>query len=190
MGVAEEWQNELIARYPEDVLFLNPRRTDWNKDWDHDSPQFDEQVMWENQMLDHADLIVMYFDPNTKSPISLLELGLYADSRKLIVCCPDGYWRQGNVRIICELYNIPYYTDKQEWLAAIDKRIKPERRYTIDQVRSYVEGWLGSDSDMDSLSINQITAMLQNSLTSVADSSDGIENYVDRQEFITNANNR
>jgi len=48
----------------------------------------------------------MHFSPETKSPISLLELGLYANSDKLIVSCPAGYWRKGNVDIICERYGI------------------------------------------------------------------------------------
>ena len=48
----------------------------------------------------------MYFDPKTKSPISLLELGLFSRSDKLMVICPDGFWRKGNVDIVCEKYNI------------------------------------------------------------------------------------
>jgi hypothetical protein len=76
-------------------------------------------------MLDDSDIIVMYFDPNTKSPISLLELGLHANEQKLIVCCPDGYWRQGNVRVVCERYNIPFFTNKEDWYAYIDKNLVP-----------------------------------------------------------------
>ena len=48
----------------------------------------------------------MYFDPNTKSPVSLLELGLYAHTGKLRVCCPDGFWRKGNVDVICARFGI------------------------------------------------------------------------------------
>jgi hypothetical protein len=48
----------------------------------------------------------MYFDPNTTSPISLLELGLHAKSKKMIVCCPEGFWRKGNVDIVCKTYNV------------------------------------------------------------------------------------
>jgi hypothetical protein len=54
-------------------------------------------------------MIVMYFSPETKSPISLLELGLYASSGKIHVICPDGFWRRGNVEIVCNKYNIPLY---------------------------------------------------------------------------------
>lgn len=51
----------------------------------------------------------MYFSPNTKSPISLLELGLFARSGKVRVVCPEGFWRKGNVDIVCQYYNIPLY---------------------------------------------------------------------------------
>lgn len=124
MGAAENWQDEFMARYPNNMMFFNPRRYDWDSSWDHNSPQFDEQVNWELDMLDQSDYIVMYFDPNTKSPISLLELGLYANSGRLIVCCPDGFWRQGNVRIVCERYNIPLFYTKEEWLKDIDFRLR------------------------------------------------------------------
>lgn len=125
MGVAEQWQDAFIARYPHDVFFLNPRRADWDSTWDHNSAQFDEQVNWELDMMEIADIVVMYFDPNTKSPISMLELGLHADKEKLIVCCPDGFWRQGNVRIVCQRNNIPYFTSKEEWLNHIDTILTP-----------------------------------------------------------------
>ena len=58
----------------------------------------------------------MYFDPNTKSPISLLELGLFAHSKKLIVCCPEGFWRKGNVDIVCDKYGIPNYDSLEKLL--------------------------------------------------------------------------
>jgi hypothetical protein len=54
--------------------------------------------------MERADLIALYLSPGTKSPISLLELGLYASSGKLVVCCPEGFWRKGNVDIVCKRY--------------------------------------------------------------------------------------
>ena len=51
----------------------------------------------------------MYIDPQTKSPISLLELGLFAHSKKLLVVCPDGFWRKGNVEVVCSQYDIPLF---------------------------------------------------------------------------------
>lgn len=63
-------------------------------------------ITWELDALDLADFIIMYFDPATKSPISLLELGLYSSTGKLVVCCPDGFWRKGNVDIVCKRLGI------------------------------------------------------------------------------------
>ena len=112
MGKAENWQDRVGTHFHLlgwDVL--NPRRDDWDSSWEQkfENAQFYQQVNWELNALEHADLIVMYFDPNTKSPISLLELGLFARSGKLMVVCPDGFWRKGNVEIVCNYYNIPFY---------------------------------------------------------------------------------
>ena len=81
--------------------------------------EFYKQVEWELNDLDKSDLIIMYFDPNTKSPISLLELGLYATSKKLHVICPEGFWRKGNVDIICKKYDIPLYETINEFINKI-----------------------------------------------------------------------
>lgn len=89
MGTAENWQSKVINTfdYMYRVVFFNPRRADWDSSWkqDFNDPQFYEQVTWELDMLDKSNHIIMYFDPNTKSPISLLELGLCASSKKLLV---------------------------------------------------------------------------------------------------------
>lgn len=115
MGNSIDWQTEtikLIENHPlshyTNFTILNPRRTDWDSSWKQDikNKQFKEQVSWELTSLDSVETIFMYLDPQSKSPISLLELGLYASSGKLIVCCPDGFWRKGNVDIVCERYKI------------------------------------------------------------------------------------
>jgi hypothetical protein len=109
MGVAEKWQEKVIAALSDKpIRFLNPRRTDWDSSWSQDihNEQFVEQVTWELNSLEMAQIVIMYFDPNTKSPISLLELGLHAKEQKLVVLCPDGFWRKGNVDVVCEFYGI------------------------------------------------------------------------------------
>jgi hypothetical protein len=110
MDTAEKWQNRLKSDLSEtDVVLLNPRRDDWDNSIVQRAydPAFSEQVNWELDAIDYADLIVFYFDPNTKSPITLMELGLFANSGKVIVCCPDGFWRKGNVEIVCNRSSIP-----------------------------------------------------------------------------------
>jgi len=111
MGIAQNWQQEIIDFFKNDdrVCFLNPRRDDWDSSWKQsiDDPQFKEQVEWELSSLERSDMIVMYFDPNTKSPISMMEFGIYCMSKKMTVCCPEGFWRKGNVDVVCERYNTP-----------------------------------------------------------------------------------
>jgi hypothetical protein len=65
-------------------------------------------VEWELDALDAADVVLMYFAPETKSPITLLEMGIHAvqNPAKMIVCCPEGFWRKGNVDIVCSRYNV------------------------------------------------------------------------------------
>jgi hypothetical protein len=64
-------------------------------------------VEWELEAQERAELILMYFAPSTKAPITLLELGLFARTGKLVVACPDGFWRKGNVEVVCSRYGVP-----------------------------------------------------------------------------------
>ena len=123
-GTAELWQDRLIRDLAEadgQVAVLNPRRKEWDPTWDQsiDNPLFKEQVVWEMDALDSAHIIVFYFDPNTKAPITLMELGLHVDKSECIVCCPPGYWRKGNVDILCERYGVPVYETYDAFLVEI-----------------------------------------------------------------------
>lgn len=120
MGYAEPWQVSIeYALYGLDVLVFNPRRDEWDANWEQSirNPQFREQVEWELAALEQANLVAMYFSPATKAPVTLLELGLFARSGKLIVCCPDGYWRKGNVEVVCSYYKIPLVNTVEELIA-------------------------------------------------------------------------
>lgn len=118
MGKAVDWQKEMIKRFEgRNVVIFNPRRSDWDSSWKQEAinPQFNEQVTWELDAQDMADQIIMYLAPGTVSPISLLELGLYSDKTnkfdtgKLIVICPFGFERKGNVEIVCARLKIPLF---------------------------------------------------------------------------------
>lgn len=127
MGKAEDWQERITRSFQsEEICFLNPRRDDWDSSWEQriDHPAFNEQVTWELDALEAANLIVFYFSPETTSPVSMLELGLFARSSKVIVCCPEGFWRKGNVDIVCHRWNIPQVETLEALIAAIDKRLK------------------------------------------------------------------
>ncbi len=110
MDIAEDWQEKVERLLTDtDWIILNPRRDFWDKTWfqDKDNAQFREQVEWELLGQESAHKIIMYFDPATKSPVSLLELGLFGkDHEKMVVVCPPGFWRKGNVDVVCERYSI------------------------------------------------------------------------------------
>lgn len=130
MGNAENWQEDLVRFFYNNCFnVFNPRRSDWDSSWKQDftNPYFSQQVNWELDALEKSDYIIMYFDPNTKSPISLLELGLFAHTGKLMVICPDGFWRKGNVDIVCNRYNIPMFKNFDQlknYILLINKKIK------------------------------------------------------------------
>ena len=125
MGLADQWQEQVVKAMSgvSGIVILNPRRDDWDSSWEQraDNPQFSEQVDWELDMLDAADIVVMYLAPGTKSPVSLLELGLCARSGKLRVCCPEGFWRRGNVEVVCQRYRIPMFATLDDLIADLKK---------------------------------------------------------------------
>jgi hypothetical protein len=126
MGAATPWQDRAIAALDDlSITILNPRRPDWDASWRQsiDDPRFREQVEWELDGLDHAALVAMYFDPGTRSPITLLELGLVARGGRLVVACPDGFWRKGNIEIVCARHGVPLLPGLDPLLAAIRERM-------------------------------------------------------------------
>jgi hypothetical protein len=116
MGTADNWQekfiknldSEISKEHSEEICIFNPRRADWDNTWIQsiENPYFSQQVNWELENLERATHIIMYFQPGTQSPISLLELGLHAKSGKLIVISPTGFWRKGNIDILCNKLGI------------------------------------------------------------------------------------
>lgn len=129
MGSAEDWQSK-VAKHLDSYNFdvYNPRREDWDSSWKQEitDPQFYQQVNWELEHIEKADFVIMNLLPDTQSPISLLELGLLAKyPDKLLVVCPEGFWRKGNVDIVCNKYNIRQFesvSDVVNYLGRLTKR--------------------------------------------------------------------
>ena len=124
MGAAENWQTRLEKELADlDIFILNPRRDDWDSSWIQ-SPSFGpfrDQVEWELAAMEKADCILFYFSPGTKAPITLLELGLWLGKcpQKIIVCCPEGYWRRGNVLITCNRYGVTVFDSIKPMVAKL-----------------------------------------------------------------------
>ncbi len=133
-GKAEEWQRACeVALKDRKVVLLNPRRDDYNPNAKQTikDDYFRGQVEWELAGLERADLVIMYFQKETKAPISLLELGLFARSNKLLICCPEGYWRKGNVDIIAAKFNIPSFNTLPELLKAVEQKLDKHERNQV-----------------------------------------------------------
>jgi hypothetical protein len=130
MGSAPNWQRSVIDAFKgEDIVILNPRRSDWNPAWKPEAsdPNFKQQVEWELDALESSDIVIIYFAPGSQSPVSLLEMGLYARSGKLVILCPDGYWRKGNVDITAAKYGVTQVRSLDELVAEVRVRLRGKR---------------------------------------------------------------
>jgi hypothetical protein len=130
MGAAENWQDKLsydLWNYAdEDLILLNPRRDDWDSSWVQDPTQgtkFYEQVEWELIQQEKADLIVYYFTADSKAPITLLELGLFS-AHDILVCCPKEFYRYGNVKMVCDRYDIRCFETYDDLLFELTAEIE------------------------------------------------------------------
>ena len=116
MGNSRDWQLEIYDRFSRmngRYILFNPRQ----EHWDASRPgEMDYQVRWELDHLEEADLIIMYILGSSKSPISLLEMGLHARGGKMIVICEEDFYRYDNVHITCDYYDVPFYSDLDSFL--------------------------------------------------------------------------
>ena len=111
-GDSLDWQSAVINELNDfetkrAIIVYNPRRENWDKETSHE--EIDKQITWELYHLERANLIVMNILGDSKSPISLMELGLFAKEHKVIVFCPPTFYRYDNVRMVCKRYNVPLY---------------------------------------------------------------------------------
>ncbi len=105
MGNAVNWQAHVIEGLSDqpNLILVNPRRKKFT------SKTLDEQIQWELRALEISDLVVIWFPTLSKAPISFLEAGMYMKSGRLIIGVEEGFYRQRNLEITCEYYNVPLY---------------------------------------------------------------------------------
>lgn len=130
MGAAENWQERLtkdLSGY-KDLVLLNPRRDDWDSSWIQDptpGTKFYEQVEWELECQEQADVNIYYFTADSKAPITLLELGLFNDDN-VVVCCPKEFYRYGNVKMVCDRYSITMVESYDELIKLLREALDEE----------------------------------------------------------------
>ena len=111
-GNAELWQDELLEwlkdyQTEKNVIVFNPRRKEWNPG----KEELDEQIEWELEALSKSSYIIMNILGNSKSPITLLELGLFHSNPGLYVFCPPEFYRYENVRVSCKKFGVKHFDD-------------------------------------------------------------------------------
>ena len=119
-GESRDWRRRITEALSDlDITLLDPQRAEWDSSWTEraDDPQLREQVEWELEALEASRLVIMAFSEESESPITLLEFGLYARTGRLIVFCPDGFGRKGNVEVTANYYGVKQ-VDSLEALAA------------------------------------------------------------------------
>lgn len=107
---AERWQTAAIAGLADcPGTVLNPRRDAWDATWVQslEHPQFAGQVAWELDGLEGADVIICWLPASAQAPVSLLEIGLHARSRRLLIGCESGFHRRGNVLAVAQRFHVP-----------------------------------------------------------------------------------
>ena len=76
-------------------------------------------------MMERATVIALCIhDAKAKAPISLLELGLGARSGKMVVVCPQGFWKRGNMQIVCQRFGIEMFEKEEDLVEAVESKLK------------------------------------------------------------------
>lgn len=105
---AMNWQQSVVKQFEgKDVAIFNPRMTKWEGD-SITHARFVELVDWDWNAMDEAEHVIVCFDGDTESPVTLMELGMLARSNpsKVTVMCPQNFWRKKHVDVLCNRYDI------------------------------------------------------------------------------------
>lgn len=113
-GDSYDWQKD-ICEFAETLdtgdgetyVICNPRRERWNPRAGRE--ELREQIEWELKALKRSGLILMNILEDSKSPITLLEMGLFKDCPGLNVFCPSGFYRFMNVEVTCKEFGVRLY---------------------------------------------------------------------------------
>lgn len=132
LGVSRNWQAEVFEALRDipNLAVCNPRTPGWdcNTPLDPNNEVFARQVEWEQRNLYRANIILFNFEPNSKSPVSMLELGQALEKSdwsgvQVHVVCPPEFWRYANIVLTCRRYGVAVYDTIDQAISAIQKRI-------------------------------------------------------------------
>jgi hypothetical protein len=149
MGASRDWQKELqIYAYdrfePEhqNITFYNPRRPEpFDGLQSIENDKFTGQVHWEFDHIDECQVMIIYLVGGSLSPISLLEFGYYLgklsadkkfwEEQRLLIACEPGFWRKGNIEVLCDRFAIPLADDIEQIAVWLEAQVKDLNKVTF-----------------------------------------------------------
>ena len=95
-----DWQSYVIGELSDipNLTIYNPRRKEMKMS---DRAVLEQQITWEFQHLETADVVLFWFSGGSLNPITLYELGMWGNSmdRPMIIGCDPAYERKDDVEI-------------------------------------------------------------------------------------------
>lgn len=121
----DSWQDKLLKELEDlNVTMLNPYRADYNSLSDS---ELTKQIEWELDGLERADIVAIYFDSSTKAAITLLELGLSAKNKTVVIFCEGKFWKHKEVTVVAKKYKLSVFDNYDNFVKKIKHEIGLER---------------------------------------------------------------
>lgn len=113
LGNSRDWQSEIVkALEPYECKVYNPRKGEWDSHIAVNGlpvdKKLEQQIQWEQYFLFNTTFVAMWLEPNSKSVVSMMELGQLIMARKpydLIVGTTPEFYRYGNVATTLKEHN-------------------------------------------------------------------------------------
>lgn len=108
LQLEKPWRQSLIKELPESIHVFDPTCMNHGS---LNEEEMRKHIQWELDAMELADRILLNFLPNASSPISMVEMGLYTMTDKLIVVCPKEFHSYRYIKQLCKNYTTPFFED-------------------------------------------------------------------------------
>lgn len=91
---------------------------------------------WEIDHMSIANVIAFNFIPDEDCSSALIALGMYAKTDRIIVCCPDGFFKKGDIDALCNREDIPQVDSLDLLIKWTIARISPQTQSSYGDLMS------------------------------------------------------
>ncbi len=113
IGDRMNWRTRAINTFEKRYHLFDPTNVHHA---DLNDSEMSKHIKWEWEALKHSDAILFNFNAESKSPISLLELGMYIRSEKIVVVCPKEFYQSHYIETLCSEEQVPLFQSIEEVL--------------------------------------------------------------------------